>query len=123
VLHFIRPLQSSCKQPLLGLLHRNRGAQLMSLEKRIEKLEKALGLEELSVLLIKWAADVPMTKASYGDFVVVKRNDETQDEFEVRAVNEAKSQPKLGNVRVIFLWLSEADKMELQLGVSGASDD
>jgi hypothetical protein len=75
------------------------------------------------VLLIKWAADVPMTKASYGDFVVVKRNDETQDEFEVRAVNEAKSQPKLGNVRVIFLWLSEADKMELQLGVSGASDD
>ena len=81
----------------------------MSILNRLKKLETIVHSDELEVFLMKWADEVPMTKASWGNTVVYKNDDETQSEFEARAMAELKKQNQEGTIKTMYLWLSNAE--------------
>ena len=80
----------------------------MNLLGRLKKLETIVYSDEIEIFIMRWAEEVPMTKASWGNTVVFKNDDETQEEFEARAMAEVKKQPKTGCVKAIYLWLLDA---------------
>lgn len=60
----------------------------------------------LNVFLLRLADKVPVTRAKHGGMSWEKYPDETQDEFEGRAIKEAQKLPCDSAVNVFDLWLS-----------------
>lgn len=79
---------------------------MATIEQRITALEQHHGKDSINVFLFRWADEVPITRATHGGLTWLKRDDETQDEFEDRAAMEARKLPRDGAVRVFNLWLS-----------------
>lgn len=82
---------------------------MATLESRLAALEQYSGENSLNVFLVRWADEVPITKAIHGEHTWYKRPNETQEEFEVRAAQEAQRLPRDGVARVFNLWLSGDD--------------
>ncbi len=85
---------------------------MATIESRIEALEQThFGKNPVNVFLRRFADEVPITRAAYRELMIEQRQNETQDQFELRAVMEAQELTCDSSVRVFDLWLF-VDRLE-----------
>ncbi len=84
-----------------------------NLVRRIERLEeKHNPNDDLTVFLISWLGDGPITRATFGGNELRRSDDETKEKFESRASAWAKSMDGPNPVRVIWLKRDEGEAEE-----------